>query len=267
MITNIVGIGKAGRSFAEYLPNLNKVQIDVPKARPEQLDQMDFASQHFCLVDGDILFVLCSSSDEASVSLRLLERLQQEGREITILCFFSEQLDLLSSSDRRMSKHISGVLQEVTRSGKFKEMILVDNAKMLNLISDANLLNMYDRINHTVAQVLLNLWHSQGEKPVLGSLTDPDPAARITTIGTADASARSEDLFYDLRHPREKEYTFRIGEKTIETEFSLQSSILEFLKSRKQFEEVGVSYAVFQSPYDENSLYTTHRTSVNQEEN
>ena len=263
---NIIGLGKAGCKIAtclERYPQYTCYKIDVGQEGPrcydfpayqkseEYEEKVPNLKPFFKEVTGDILFVMAGGGAISCASLRILEMLQ--SKNITIL-YLQPEVSLLNSTQFLRERMVRGILQQYTRSALFQRMYLVSNEALENIIGNVPIVGYFDKLNEILVSTLHMINIFKKSQPVIGKIEIPRDTCRISTFGIFDPKKDKEKLFFPLDMQRDICYIYGVNEEKLKTDGTLFRTITDQVK-RKGSETTNVSYAVFQTKYEDDIAY------------
>lgn len=277
----IIGLGSAGcaiaREFGQY-PQYEIYTIDsapVEKGRDlkhfhmaEQNDHESYESDcpslegFFKSITSPCLFVLGGGGDISGASLKILQSLKD--KEVSILYIHPDE-ENLQGNIKLQHNLVFGVLQEYARSGVFKQLFVVQNSKLEEILEDLPVIGYFKKINNFVVSAIhmVNVFANTDSE--FDTFRAPDTAAAISTFGIVDAETTEEKLFFELKKPREKRYYYAISRTDLETDGTLLKKIKENLK-KKLDGLTKISYGIFSTSYDANYGYCVYSSSLIQTE-
>lgn len=251
----IVGIGNFGckmclefeqSGFDVYLFDSEQwqhknFQLIEKQKKHEDYDKLEVSISSE-ITDKDVLFCICGSGFVSGASLRILECLKHQNNRITILYNYPE-INFLSKVNLLQHRVVFGVLQEMTRSGVFEELIVVGES-MQKQIPGISLLNKWQKINQIISSTLANILHFQQQSILMGSKWSFSEHYRISTIGTFNTQSQDEVEFHPLSRfgfdeengyelPFEVHYFYIVPETEAEENLDLYSEIVEFFDAKR----------------------------------
>ena len=269
---NIVGIGSAGCNIAEVFSQypqykIFKIDVDIsgkgcyniPKFEEvEQYESYDYPKikSFFKGLKGETTCIIGGSGKVSCGSLRILENIKD--RPISIL-YVKPDIEMLNEKQKMIEKVVYNVLQEYTRSGVFKNMMIVNNAEIDQMIGGAPIIGYYDALNETLVPTLHMLNYFLNTSPVSGGIPEAKETYRIYTVGAFDTKKNEEKLFFSLDKPRSKCYIYGVNEEKLRTDKSLMKTIKKQIDSKKE-ENVEVTHAVYPVEYENDIGYVISRT-------
>tara|TARA_R110002074_G_scaffold251741_5_gene423353 strand:+ start:1312 stop:2136 length:825 start_codon:yes stop_codon:yes gene_type:complete len=271
---NVVGLGGAGCKIAkcfEAYDQYNVVYIDheshgnttvlVDKQdHPEKYEssEIDFDEVRALCNDVEMVFFVCGASLVSSLSLRILEHIQDKKIHVY---YVRPDISMLSSMRQANEKVVFNVLQQFARSGKFDRITLLDNQMIEELLGDMPIIGFWDKINEVISYSvhMLNVFHNN--TPVWGGLEQPNISNRISSFGMKDMSTMKENMFFSLDGEKELCYIYAVNRERLEEANDLLKKIREDLKSRLT-DNLNISFGIFPTDYDRDVGYVLKHTSI-----
>jgi len=261
----IAGIGKAGVEiatlFKPHTKNYNVLLFDEgngleKKDSVEEYDEQEIKIPSKSLKNQDegILFV-CGSGKAAGSTLRVLEALQ--GLQMSVF-YIVPDLEFCSREERLRNKVHSNVLQEYSRSGKIKNLILASNKEMLKYVGAGSVTKYYSKVNYFIYSLMQNLQYCLHVQPEFGHLQEPKVISRISTIGMGSLEKNEEFLLFPLDNITETCYLYNINENDLEDDETILPTIQDNVRENKN-KKRDTSYAIWKAS-DENLYYSMHYT-------
>jgi len=248
-MTRLVGIGNTGCNLVEKLsqyPQYNVIKIDeginVKRQKSPEAYEKSCPSfkKEFGKKKEDTFVFVTASGTISGLLLRVLEQLQ--GNTLHVVCLVSDP-GLLSPVGRLQQNLVQGVLKEYARSGLLEKLVLIDNAKVENLLGDVPLNEYYDKLNDTIVYAFHSLMCLQHSKPILETKEQGDEISRITTIGLFDKN-KNKNLFYDLEYPTQERYYYSFSQQDIKTNPKILQNIK---KDLTKVEDLSITFAVYET--------------------
>jgi len=269
---SIIGLGNCGCEIAkkfEYFSQYTVYYIDadercesnfckVPRQdHPEKYEKNcpDFSS-FLETVEEDVCLILGGSGYISATVLRILEKIRD--RNINIL-YIRPDTELLTGTKLLQERATFNVLQEYARSGLFRNIILVHNNSISDIIGDIPIKKYFESINEMVSSSFNMINVLDNSEAVVSSFSDLSEVSRISTIGVMNLETNEEKLFYPLEHIREKKYYYAISENDLETKGSLLRDITEQVKNTSG--DVKSGFGIFPTTYEQNYCYTLNYSS------
>lgn len=266
----IVGLGEAGKNVAKlFKPHTNLYKVITldagegieEKENVEQYDEIDFKFKQRGLKSHDkaILFV-CGSGKVAGASLRVLEALK--GWETTVY-YITPDVEFLTKEEFLRHKVHFGVLQEYTRSGMLKEMVLLDNKSILEIAGTGTVTNYYEKANFFIYSLIQNLMYCEHTKPDFGKIHPVREISRISTISFCKFRSIEEKMIFPLDNITETCYYMNIEEEDLDNDDSIIPTCQQIVRENKA-KNRNTSFAIWKSS-EENHYYAKHFTHFIQE--
>lgn len=246
---NLVGIGGTGCALAQQLsqfPQYKIVKIDEGINVPKQKSPEDYEAncptfkKLFRGLKGECWVMLSASGNISGITLRVLEQLKEN--KINVLCVTTSD-GSLSNTAKLQQNLVKGVLQEYTRSGLLQQLLLIDNAKVEQLMGDVPLDEYWNKINEIITYSFHSIMCFRHLKPVLETKEEKSEITRITTIGLYGED-KKKNLFYDLQHITNERYYYAFSKKDIKG----NGKILATIKADLLFEDaISRTFAIFET--------------------
>jgi len=271
----IVGLGQAGcnvaaafEAYPQYecyyfdtSPHDSQKSVLVPKQDKHEDYEEACPSYEYELRDlhGDVLFVLGGGGTISGMCLRLLEQVARNAKSVSLL-YIKPDTSLLGETKKLQERVTYMVLQEYTRSGVFKQMIIVDNSELENILGELPIIGYHNKLNEMVVSTIHMINVFENTKSIDDTLASLPETARIATIGVMDVENNKENMFFSLEKPREIRYYYAINEDELNKSSGLFRTIKENVKSRTS-DEVTACYGIYSTNYDKNYGYLMHYSS------
>jgi len=270
---NVIGLGNPGckvaslfEKYSQYSVYYCDVDIEGENSvsiqsfnNAEEVEKAEINFEGLKELSGEeTFFILAGSGKTSMASLRILETIKD--RQI-IVVYIRPNLALLNEEERLLERMTYGVLQEYTRSGIFKRIILVENTKIEEIIGETSLVEHFNVINKTIATTLHMLNYLMHTPHIMGNLLQPTEINRICTVGMFDIKTGKEQPFFEMGHPREKHLYYLLNNKDLTENRNILKHInthVEELKKKCK----SVSFAVVESSYEESYAYTISYTNM-----
>jgi hypothetical protein len=261
---NIIGLGNCGCNIAEAFEKFSQYEvfcIDTEprqarnfylfpkKSNPEEYERDCPDLSNFLNCNGDTIFALGGSGSISAASLRILQSIKHCN--ITVLYIKSDQ-ELLSETQRLQQRATFHILQEYARSGVFKQIILIDNSCVGDIIGDVSIVDYYQAINKAIVPVLHFINVFDNSKPVMSTFYPFEETSRIRTVGTVNVDTGEEKTFFSLDNRNETRYYYAIGGQSLREDSSLNNKIRKQVKAKNE----RTSFGIFETDYDNNFCYS-----------
>lgn len=260
---NIVGLGNAGcniaKKFEEY-PQYSVYQIDSearsgentflirPEPHPEDYERNCPNLKSFLNLKGDVTFIMSGSGLISGASLAILEQIKECS--ITIIYLKSDPA-LLSELNRLHQRATFHIMQEYARSGVFREVILLDNHMISDIVGDVPIVEYYNSINSVIVSVVHFLNVFKNTKPVMSTFSNESLVNRIKTVSILDLKSDEEKFLFSLDNPKEARYYYGISRESLAGDSTLNSKIRKQMKQMK----TKTSFGVYETNYNHNFCY------------
>jgi hypothetical protein len=266
----IAGIGEAGKNIAKlFKPHTKNYKILIfdendgiePRETVEEYDEHPIKIKARGLkshAEG-ILFV-CGSGKVAGATMRVLEAL--EAHQMTVV-YIIPDLEFASSEERLRHKVHFNVLQQFARSGRLKEMIILDNKALLELAGAGPIRNYYEKVNFFIYSTFQNLNYCSNVAQEFGSLHQPKEHSRISTISMAKLEDAEEKFLFSLDNITESCYYMNIEEEDLNSDDDVLGMCKQIVRENKSKDRES-SFAIWLAS-DPSNYYVKHYTHYIQE--
>jgi hypothetical protein len=273
---NILGLGKGGCAIAdlfsqypEYkvfkadagLKGKNCFNIPVCKTIEEYEEKLP-EFKPLSKLKGETLFVLCGGGNISGAALRLLE--QVKHTTITVL-YVRPDPNLISSEIATKDRSIFGILQEFTRSGLFKKMLLISNPQVENLLGGLSIMEYYDSLNKVIVSTIHMVNYLLTAKDVFGKMSAERDVDRISTVGIFNIEDGTENYLYNLLSSRQKFFLYAVKHEDLTTNKELIRLIQQQTRNSYSGTELDISYKITTTNYESNFVYIISNTNIIQE--
>jgi hypothetical protein len=261
----LVGLGEAGKNIVKLFKPHSKtykvIIFDENEGLPSQDSTEDYdkhpvkvTSRGLKSHSEAILFV-CGSGKVAGASLRVIEAFPDHQMSVV---YIVPDLEFASREERLRHRVHFHVLQEFTRSGKIKEMIIMDNKSLLDLNGSGTISNYYEKVNFFIYSTLQNLFYCSNVKPDFGKIHKAKDHARISTLGIAQLQDAEEKMLFALDNITETCYYINIEEEDLDNDETILPSCQQIVRENiaKNRES---SFAIWRSS-DPNFYISKHFT-------
>ena len=273
---NVIGLGAAGCAIADALdkyPQYDVYKLDnglerkgntYPIAKQNSHEDYDkhppkltqFISR--MKKSDSVLFIMGGGGAISGASLQVLKQLHNRWSNSIDIMYVKPDIELLSELGRLRDRLCCRVLQEYTRSGVFRSILLVSNPHIEAAIGDVPVKNYYENMNNflSYAYHMQNVFRNT--EPEISSLSENKPEhVRLWTIGIMDAEKNEEKLFFPIDSPSEKCYYYGINENRLETDGKLLKEVRQQVKKKSVQAGAPCSYAIHSTSYEEDMAYVT----------
>jgi hypothetical protein len=261
----IVGLGEAGKNIAKlFKPHTKTYKILTfdegegldPQVNVESYDEhpIKITSRGLKSHSEGLLFV-CGSGKVAGATLRLLEALQ--AHKMTVV-YLVPDLEFASREEIKRHRAHFGILQEYTRSGKIKEMVVLSNKMLLDHVGPGAIRKYYEKVNYHIYSIFQNLNFCQNVDQDFGKLHNPKEISRISTIGWSQMHG-DEELLFPLENITESCYYMNIDESDLDSDEDLLPTCQQIVRENNNLERHS-SFAIWTNSETENHYYVKHYT-------
>ena len=207
-----------------------------------------------------ILF-LCGSGKVAGATLCILEAFKHVEMMVVYIC---PDLEFSPKREKLRHKVHFNVLQQYSRSGLIKELMLLDNKVMLEIAGGGTVYKYYEKVNYLIYSAIHTLNYCKNVKPEFGSIHSPKEISRITTLGYGELEKNEEKFLFLLDNITETSYIININEDDLANDTNLLSNIKAMIGENKKLERE-TSFAIWSTSEDTNYYYTKYFTHFIQE--
>ena len=273
---NVLGLGKGGCAIADLFsqyPEYKTYKVDVGlrgkncfnvpicktiEEYEEKLPEFKLLSK----LKGETMFVLCGGGNISGATLRLLEQIKHT--QITIL-YVRPDPNLISAEIATKDRVTFNVLQEFTRSGLFKKMVVISNSQVENLLGGLSIMEYYDSLNKVIVSTIHMTNYLLTAKDVFGKMTAERDVDRISTVGILNVEEGTENYLYNLSSARQKLFLYAIKEDDLTTNKELIKMIQQQTRNSYSGTELDISYKITTTNYESNFVYIISNTNIIQE--
>jgi len=258
---NIIGLGKTGCSvankFSKY-PQYNIFKIGIEEGNVEEQNHPELYEQRTNVpkfnLDGPIDFILSGDELIIGASLKILE--SYKDHEIRII-YIKPSQKFLTDLQKTTNRIVYKVLQEYTRSNKFKSMFLVNYEEVSKMVGKIPIVGYYEKLNSVIADTFHMINYLEHNEPVMDTFSECSTTYCIKTIGLMKVNEAKESLFCELDEIRDKRYYYCINDKQLENDGDLLDKINDQVLSKSE-EYCKTMFGVYSSQYEENYCYIIH---------
>jgi hypothetical protein len=262
----IIGLGCAGCNIAEKFENNPDFKIklidqgiegdncfDFPlqKSSEEYEKNVPDLSSFFEDVTQKIVLIVGGSGNISGAALQILKQLKT--RELNV-AYIRPDSELLGATQKLQERVTFNVLQEYARSGIFKNIFLIHNEEISQIVGDIPIMEYFDTINSVIYNTISAIFKFNKENALIDNSTIPKEISRITTFGVYDVEKDIEKLFYPLDFIDDKCYYFAIKESDLKSNGKLFKLIKERMK-QKVLDNTKISYKIHATSYEQNYCY------------
>lgn len=270
---NILALGNAACNIVTSLEKYEQYNIYRIKNNGENskntyiVPELDSAEQYENLnllskikflgkIKEEVTFFVCGASKTSAMSLKILESLHKKGTSIRVV-YFQPVLDFLSDEQLLQEKVVKAVLQEYARSGLFRDITVVDNKTLQDLLGDdANIYEFYSQINSIFCDSYHMIELFKNTKPVMSTFSKIRESCRIRTIGVSSINCEDR-MFSPFKQEVEVLYYLGINEEKLKTQGSLLRDLTTSVKARIA-DERKAYFGIYSTQYENDYIYVEY---------
>jgi len=263
---SLIGIGDAGSNLVELFENHkeyncfkfsanmrdSKYTRNLPKlSKPEDCEEQAPKLSSFGTIseiNDRVQVFVCGSSFSANYTLAILQQIRDRTIEVF---YIKPDTDLLIGNTRLQERAIFGVLQEYARSGLFRNLTIFSNPQVEKAIGEIPIKKYFQTLNKSIYYAVHYLNVFEHTTPLVGNLTSPSEVQRIRSIAAISVEDLNEKWYYNLQEERDVAYYLCIANERLETDGKLHSKVIESLKNKPRNAFKNVTYAIYESPYEQ----------------
>lgn len=245
---NIIYFGSEAEKLEQYLksrectPNNHLVIQDMSLNEPESIET-HFVNNPIVVPDNhsDATWGILVAGN--AINFGVLASLENLANKPIDIFYLIPDLTFFDDFAKQNHKIVYNVLQEYSRSGKFRSMVLIDFLEIEKTLDNLSFSNYDSVVFDTVAYVMLTNDEISKMTPQISTVKEEDEASRIVTFGIVDLTSKKEKVFFDLKYPKEIIYKYLVDSSYLKSN-AFRKEILSFLKM-KCTTETKVMYEVF----------------------
>jgi hypothetical protein len=251
----VIGVGKDSIPLLKKLDYQN-IYFDNDEGQTAEeyessFDERKFKKKVSKLSFSEILVIIDSSSLVSAISLRLLESIKQYKFNVLLL---RSDLSTKSKEEKLMDRIIFGVLQQKARMTQIGSLLLIDVERLESMIGDDISINdYYDSLYNHIASTINWYYYIREKTPKIKEFHKKHEIANIVTLGLVDFETGEEKLFFNLKHPREKEYFYMLNKDELNKPGLLKKIKIQI--KQNQQENLNIGYGIYESGLDESFVY------------
>lgn len=273
---SIVGIGTGASRIAELFSEIDSYRVyrlnDGVKRNskyhfrlhayetPEEYEKnIPNLSKFFKDINDHVQVLVMGSSASSNYTLGILEQIRDKKID---LYYIKPDAELLTGVPKLVDNAVFGVLQEYARSGLLNSFAVLSNMAMEEALHNIPIKKYYDSLNKTIFQSLHYINYFNHTEPEIGMLARPLDINRIKTLGMLDPSTLEEKWFFELDTPRDICYYICINQEKLEQDGTLHRRLVKLLKEKPRNAFRRVSYAIYETPYENDFGFCVAHTNV-----
>lgn len=212
------------------------------------------------VLDKDILFVVGGGGKISVASLRIIEQLKKEDKNVSIL-YVKPDRTFLAEQNILLDKITFSILQEYTRSGHIERMWIVSNPEIESLLGGLPIIGYNEGINKAIVSSFHTYYNFKESKPVMSTLSTLPTATRFSTLGMFDETSQQEKSFFPLDFVTDVEYYFAFNEEKLKVDKKVLNSIKSTIHDKNTVSKNRCSYGVFATIYKDDFVLFHKATS------
>ena len=278
----VIGLGKLGCAIAEELTaypeyRIYKIDSDTEErgslsigvfgdmqAFEQNLDVDEVAVYLRSIKSTDeVLLVVQGGEPISGTVLKILETIKDSKLNVLYVC---PDRQMISEVQKRDDKICFNILQEYARSGRFENILLVDQIKIEEMAGHVPV-NEYEKtISYFISYVVAMVNFFKHTKPILANPIKPSPESRVITYGVSSLEEDNKDinLLFPLENTKDIHFFYGVPKEELEQDTTLVKRIKEHVKSYKS-EDVSTSFSVYETTLDSMLVLCTAYSSAIQD--
>jgi len=269
---NIIGIGNAGCNIASLFSKYSQYAVyrfDV-EGKGKKLYKLPLFStmeeyeeynldlkQFFKSVKGEVIVFISGGNRISGCLLKVLEHIKHCF--VTII-YIKPEMEFLDTIKLQQHNVVYNVIQQYARSALFKQVMIIQNSLIEQLLGGLALKDYMEKINEFIFYVIHTINCFDNSKAVVNNFSNLIKTARIGTYVIMDFESGIETPLFLLDNVREKRYYLGVGEKQIESDNQLSFNIKKQMKE-KMIGEIKISYSIYSVEYEKNIAIGIARSS------
>ena len=273
---SVIGIGNAASKIAALFENTSnydvyKMNSSVKRSSKYQFKLKGFESpeeyeknipdvKKFLAGASDrIQLFVVGSSYSSNYTLGILEQIKDKKIE---LFYIKPDSELLTGTPKLVENTVFGVLQEYGRSGLFSSFTIISNLEIEKSLDNVPIKSYYESINNSIFSMIHYVNYFIHAEPEIGSVSKPLAVNRIRSFGALNPKNLEEKWFFELDTPRDVCYYICINQETLETDGTLHRRLVDILKNKPRNTFQRVSYAIYETPHQNDFGFCVAYTNV-----
>tara|TARA_R110000787_G_scaffold227022_1_gene334791 strand:- start:1395 stop:2237 length:843 start_codon:yes stop_codon:yes gene_type:complete len=273
---SVVGIGNAASKIADLFSDTNNYEVytlndSVKRSskRKFKLKNFDTPEEYegnipdlknfFSDISTDIQVIVVGSSYSSNYVLGILEQIKDKNLDVF---YIKPDSDLLTGTPKLIENTVFGVLQEYARSAMFGSLTIISNLEIEKSLDNIPIKRYYEAINNTIFSMIHYVNYFTHAEPEIGMVSKPLEINRIRSFGAIDPKNLEEKWFFELDTPRDVCYYICINQETLETDGTLHRRLVDILKNKPRNTFQRVSYAIYETPHQNDFGFCVAYTNV-----
>ena len=273
---SVVGIGNAASKIADLFSDTNNYEVytlndSVKRSskRKFKLKNFDTPEEYegnipdlknfFSDISTDIQVIVVGSSYSSNYVLGILEQIKDKNLDVF---YIKPDSDLLTGTPKLIENTVFGVLQEYARSAMFGSLTIISNLEIEKSLDNIPIKRYYEAINNTIFSMIHYVNYFTHAEPEIGMVSKPLEINRIRSFGAIDPKNLEEKWFFELDTPRDVCYYICINQEKLETDGTLHRRLVDILKNKPRNTFQRVSYAIYETPHQNDFGFCVAYTNV-----
>ena len=273
---SVIGIGNAASRIAALFKDTSNYDVymlnsSVKRSSKKQYKLKNFDSpeeyeenipdlkKFFSEVKDHVQVIIVGSSYSSNYSLGILNQIKDKEIEVF---YIKPDSELMTGNNKLIDNVVFGVLQEYARSGLFKTFTVISNLEIEKSLDNIPVKKYYESINNTIFSMIHYVNYFTHAEPEIGMVSKPLDINRIRSYGAINPKNLEEKWFFELDTPRDVCYYICINKDTLETDGTLHRRLVDILKSKPRNTFQRVSYAIYETPHNNDFGFCVAHTNV-----
>ena len=272
-MNKVIGLGKTGCGIAEEFCSypeyrIYQIGVGIPErgnlvleecediaAYEEAADATEIAGYLRSIKSGDeVLFIVGGDEPISGLSLIVLEQIKDVS--ITIL-YVAPDSGVCSDEQKINHRIVYNILQEYTRSGVFRRMLLAHRPVVEELVGDVSIREYEKSINNFIAYVVAMVNYCDHVEPVVSNKTSPAEISRIGTVGVSSLEPEDDIQFlFDLSTATDVHHYYAIPSQDLDERKGLMKDI-KMRTKRFAKEGINTSFSVYSTTFEQPIVLVT----------
>jgi len=247
---SVIGLGTGGSKIAKEFEQYSVYKVYTldwleKYEKPEDYEKnVPDLRDYFRDLDSRVQFFVVGSSYSSNYALGILEQIKDKEIE---LFYIKPDTELLAGVPKLVERAAFGVLQEYARSGLFKNITLINNLSVEQVLQNVPIKRYYETLNNMIASSVHYINYFENSEPIIGVSSKAPEVARIRSIGVLDMDTLEEKWFFNLDIDRDVCYNLCINNERLENDGGLHKKYVEILKEKPRNAFRNISYAIYET--------------------
>ena len=267
-----IGLGQAGCNIVRLMgsnPSVKAVCLDGGTGLPLCTSHEEYEASVPSLSrklrlgkEQNIWLVVCGAGKVSGATLSILEQIKD--RRVRVAYVYPDSF-FLSKTQVMQNRLVYNVLQEYARSGMIDSLYLFSNKSITEFTGEQSISSLYDNVNSTISNFILNLDWFENDEPIIGNTHEPKDISRIRTVSVGKINSNEENLFFPIDDVTESAYYYSVSSDDKENEKNLLTNIRERVTLYKE-REIECSFGLWENESDVSFYYSIKYTHFIQKE-